>query len=81
MNWYKHYPTIKHSLQKAQNEAAEWAGNMWKLSAAEGNHRQDEVGATGEAPTREKQDITDVIISTNRLFTKHSDWKLTQFST
>lgn len=45
---------------------------MWKLSAAEGNHRQDEVGATGEAPTREKQDITDVISSTNRLFTNLS---------
>lgn len=34
--------------------------------------------ANTRGPTREKQDITDVITSINRLFTKHSDWKLTQ---
>lgn len=61
------------------------SSNMWKLSAVEGNHRSHGHQAgreeTWEAPTSEKQDITDVIISLNRLFTRHSDWKLIQVFT
>lgn len=63
---------------KLQNEQV-----TWKLPAAEGNRERHQAGweQTWEAPTREKHNITDVITSTNRLFTKHSDWKLTQFFT